>query len=140
MRKSEMLIEISKNLGAKGRIEVPERLWGYGRVAYDESKCIGCGKCEVNCSERVITFARSFDLAKVMKPEIKIDENSSKKERIISLIKELAVSEPKDRIPVPEFVEGYGNVEIDLEKCIGCGNCERHCTASALKVVKVLEV
>ncbi len=140
MRKSEMLLEISKNLGAKGSLTVPEKLWGYGQISYDESKCIGCGKCETNCSEEAITFERTLDLAKVMKGDIKIDENSSKKEKIISLIKMLAISEPKNPIPVPDLVEGYGTVVIDLEKCIGCGNCERHCTANALKVRQVLEV
>jgi NAD-dependent dihydropyrimidine dehydrogenase PreA subunit len=137
MRKSELLLEIAKNLGVKGRINIPEGLWGYGKIRYDESKCIGCSKCEENCSEGAITFERTFDLPKVFKRKY---EDGLKKNRILNLIKSLACKPPRSPISVPELVEGYGNLKIDEEKCIGCGNCERYCTGEALKVEKTLEI
>jgi len=138
MRKSELLLEIARGLGVKGKINVPDGLWGYGKITYDEAKCIGCGKCQENCSEEAITFERIFDLPKIFKA--KGNGSDLKKDRIISLIRSLAQKKPKNPIPVPELVEGYGNVKIEEDKCIGCGNCERYCTGNALKVKKVLEV
>ena len=137
MRKSELLLEMAKNIGVKGRIIIPDGLWGYGKIVYDEARCIGCGKCEKNCSEKAIAFERIFDLPKIFEKETK---DELKKNRILNLIKNLAIQTPKNPIFVPDLVEGYGSVKIDKERCIGCGNCERYCTGEALKVEKVLEV
>ncbi|MDI6785686.1 MAG: 4Fe-4S binding protein [bacterium] len=138
MRKSELLVEVAKNIGIKGTINVPDGLWGYGKIKYDEGKCIGCSKCEVNCSEGAISFERIFDLPKIYEAEK--SDGSLKKDRIVALIKSLTLKKPKNPINVPELVEGYGNVKIDLDKCIGCGNCQRYCTGKALKVEKILEI
>jgi NAD-dependent dihydropyrimidine dehydrogenase PreA subunit len=138
MKKSEMLLEIAKNLGLKESIRVEGDLWGYGKIKYDDQKCIGCGKCEENCTEEAIKFHKVFDLPNLLKREI--PQNNLKKNTILNLIKKLALKEPEREIPVPELVMGYGKVVIEEDKCIGCGNCERNCTGEALKVEKVLEV
>jgi NAD-dependent dihydropyrimidine dehydrogenase PreA subunit len=137
VRKSELLLEIAKNLGVKGRINIPEGLWGYGKISYDETKCIGCGKCEDNCSEEAIVFERIFDLPRLFKTK---SGEELKKNRILSLIRSLACKTPRNPIAVPELVEGYGRILIEKDKCIGCGNCQRYCTGEALKVEKTLEI
>ena len=137
-RKSQKIIELAKKLGAKGAVRVPERLWGYGKIEYSEEDCIGCGKCEDNCSEDAIRFERTFDLKKVFEKDV--STNESKKNRIMYLITTLAVKKPKNSVLVPELVHGYGTVIIDKDKCIGCGNCERNCSGNALHVKKVLNV
>ncbi len=140
--KSQNIVEIAKRLGASGEISVPARLWGYGEIRYDEEKCIGCGKCEGNCSKSAIKFIQEFDLKKIFEKdferEILQNRGESKKKRILNLIKDIAVKTPKDPVWVPELVEGYGRVVIDRDKCIGCGNCERNCSGDALHVEKIL--
>lgn len=138
MKKREIFKEIAANLGIKGEIEVPEGLWGYGKITYDEAKCIGCGLCEENCPEEATKFERVFDLKEVFAKEI--PANELKKNVILNLIKELALKEPENPIETPDLVFGYGKVIIDEEKCIGCGNCERYCSGQALKVKMKIEV
>ncbi|MBU0567752.1 4Fe-4S binding protein [bacterium] len=138
MKKQDIFREIAANLGIKGEITVPEGLWGYGQITYDEAKCIGCGLCEENCPEEATKFERVFDLVEVFKKEI--PPNELKKNVILNLIKELALKEPEKPIEIPDLVLGYGRVVIDKEKCIGCGNCERYCSGNALKVERLIEI
>jgi NAD-dependent dihydropyrimidine dehydrogenase PreA subunit len=138
MRKSDIFREIAKAIGVKGEIRVPDGLWGYGKISYQEERCIGCGLCQENCPEEAIEFKRVFDLPEVFRKDI--PGNDIKKNEIIRLIKWLSVKEPENPIPVPDLVFGFGKVVIDEEKCIGCGNCERYCSGEALKVMRTIKV
>lgn len=138
MRKSEMLLELAKNLGVKNNINISNDLWGYGKIRYNDEKCIGCGKCEENCSEEAIKFSKMFDLPSLLK--MQSSNNNLKKDVIVILIKKLSLKEPEKEIPVPDLVMGYGKVVIEKDKCGGCGNCQRNCPGEALQVEKVLEV
>lgn len=138
MKKIEVLREIAAALGVKGSIEVRGDLWGYGKVRYDEECCIGCGKCEEVCSEGAIKYERIFDLPKLFEKEI--EEDGTKKRRVLNLIKSLSLKKPQTPIEIPEFVTGYGKVLLEDEKCDGCGRCERHCSGGALKVEKVVRI
>lgn len=138
MRKSEILRELAKNLGVKNNINISSDLWGYGKIKYNEERCIGCGKCEENCNEKAIKFLKVFDLPSLFKRQS--SNNNLKKDVIISLIKKLSLKEPEKEISVPELVMGYGKVIIEEDKCGGCGNCQRSCPGEALQVEKVVEV
>jgi NAD-dependent dihydropyrimidine dehydrogenase PreA subunit len=135
VQKRDLLIEIATRLGVKDKVFVPEGLFGYGKVKYEEEECIGCKRCEEACREGAVKFQKIFDLPKIFK-----ESSGGKKGRILTLIRKLAQNTPSNPVAVPELVEGWGRVEIDFEKCIGCGNCERYCPQGAIKIENWIEV
>lgn len=46
----------------KNPVQVPELVPGYGRIVIDETKCIGCGNCERNCSGGVLHVKKRVDI------------------------------------------------------------------------------
>ncbi len=98
-------------------------------IRLDVSKCSGCRRCEVACSffheERV---SRRISRIKVVKIEDKwID---------VSVVcqqcqERYCIKCPESAITIGEM----GEILVDLERCTGCGACERQCPIGAIEMV-----
>lgn len=63
-----------------------------------------------------------------------------KRKKILQLIKEIAVKEPNNSIPVPEGLKGFGFIEWSAFKCSFCNKCVEICPEDALTSEKILDL
>lgn len=59
------------------------------------------------------------------------EETQAKRERLLDLIKKIAIKKPEKIIKVPEGLRGFGQVTALQSICIGCHKCEEVCKLEA---------
>ncbi|MHA1238318.1 MAG: ATP-binding protein [Candidatus Odinarchaeia archaeon] len=64
----------------------------------------------------------------------------NKRKKLIELIKELAIKEPKNSIPVPDKLKGFGSIKWTPSKCTFCNKCVEICPEDALASFKFLNL
>ena len=63
--------------------------------------------------------------------ESETEETQSKREKLVDLIKKIALKKPEKVIVVPEGLRGFGKVTALQSICIGCHKCEEVCQLDA---------
>ena len=63
--------------------------------------------------------------------ESETEEIQSKREKLVNLIKKIAIKKPEKVIAVPEGLRGFGKVTALQSICIGCHKCEEICQLDA---------
>jgi formate hydrogenlyase subunit 6/NADH:ubiquinone oxidoreductase subunit I len=66
---------------------------------------------------------------KTSKPEN--EEPQTKREKLVDLIRKIAIKKPEKVINVPEGLRGFGKVTALQSLCIGCHKCEEICKLDA---------
>ncbi|MCK5588121.1 MAG: 4Fe-4S dicluster domain-containing protein [Candidatus Lokiarchaeota archaeon] len=59
------------------------------------------------------------------------EETQTKREKLIDLIRKIAIKKPEKVIAVPEGLRGFGQVTALQSICIGCHKCEEVCKLGA---------
>jgi formate hydrogenlyase subunit 6/NADH:ubiquinone oxidoreductase subunit I len=59
------------------------------------------------------------------------EETQSKREKLVDLIRKIAIKKPEKVIAVPEGLRGFGKVTALQSICIGCHKCEEVCQLDA---------
>lgn len=67
-------------------------------------------------------------------------EELTKREYLISLIKDIALKEPENNIEVPEELQGFGTINIEEEKCVFCNGCTWVCEDDAMILENKLDL
>ena len=94
------------------------------RLVKDESKCIGCGKCEEVCSKAFFKEADA-SLSCVKVQEI---ENNAHKLTICTQCGECAKVCPIEALTI----DSKGIVRINKKDCVGCLMCVGFCPENAM--------
>ena len=63
--------------------------------------------------------------------ESETEETQSKREKLVDLIRKIAIKKPEKVIAVPEGLRGFGKVTALQSICIGCHKCEEVCQLDA---------
>jgi|GEM_PF-257402 len=97
-------------------------------IRLDVSKCSGCRRCEVACAffheERV---SRGMSRIKV----VKIEDKGIDVAVVCQQCQErYCMKCPESAIAVGEM----GQILVDLERCTGCGACEKQCPIGAIEM------
>ena len=104
----------------------PEYMVGFGDIEWDINKCLACASCAVN-------LINEWDLPAIFKmSDDQIKDLPENREKLIHLIKKLAVREPTKPIKLPENTLGFGTIKYNPLICIACRKCEECCPNSAL--------
>ena len=67
-------------------------------------------------------------------------DEMKKRDFLIELIKEIAVKIPDEKIEVPEDLQGFGTIELEMDKCVSCGACTRVCEDCAMLLEKKFDL
>jgi coenzyme F420-reducing hydrogenase delta subunit/NAD-dependent dihydropyrimidine dehydrogenase PreA subunit len=66
--------------------------------------------------------------------------DTSKREFLYNMLKNLAQTIPEKPVPVPEGLEEFGRIECDIRKCIGCKKCGEVCPEEAIDFVREFDL
>jgi coenzyme F420-reducing hydrogenase delta subunit/ferredoxin len=70
----------------------------------------------------------------------KMDPESTKREYLYDMLRNIALKIPEKPIPVPEGLEEFGKISIDLTKCIGCKKCDEVCPEKAIETISIFDL
>ena len=103
-------------------------LLGFGTVEWEQSKCLGCKSCEIDCPEDAIELKPVIDVQEFFE----FSEESMKnlpvnKALFYRTVRNLATKKPVERIRLTNEAPGFGTIEVDLWLCVGCRTCVRRC-------------
>ncbi len=132
LKNIEMLFECIKKIARKKPDEIRLRytFYNFGKVNYNEDKCIACLTCYENCPVGAYEVVRKFSLKHVK--EANIESLYWKRGIIYQLIREISQKELEGEVEVPEGLPGYGSVRHDENICISCKKCVDLCPTGAL--------
>lgn len=63
-------------------------------------------------------------------------ETKTKRQYMIEIINRIKVSEPQEKVTVPEELKGFGTIIHDNEKCVSCGACTLECEDDAIHLLR----
>ncbi len=103
-------------------------LLGFGTIEWEQSKCLGCKSCEIDCPEDAIELKPVIDVQEFFE----LSEESMKnlpvnKALFYQTVRSLATKKPVERIRLANEAPGFGTIEVDLWLCVGCRTCVRRC-------------
>ncbi len=106
-------------------------LLGFGTIEWEQSKCLGCKSCEIDCPENAIELKPVIDVQEFFE----FSEESMKnlpvnKALFYQTVRSLATKKPVERIRLANEAPGFGTIEVDLWLCVGCRTCVRRCPGS----------
>ncbi len=141
--KREKLVDLIKKIAIKKPekiITVPEGLRGFGQVTALQSICIGCHKCEEVCKLDAPLIENKFDLPSLFEDEIPKDLKSENRRLLIDFIKKIAVKKPVKAILLPSPLRGFGELCVEIKKCITCGDCEETCPEKVIEIKPIFDL
>ena len=134
--KREKIIEIinqlrNKDLANIRSIKVPEGLKGFGRIKLIEENCIACAACARICPADAIIIKKRFELKEILKRWE--NSNASNRKKLAELLNSLKQTEKPNGFNISPHLIGFGEVEIQPDKCTFCLDCVQVCGFEALK-------
>jgi ferredoxin len=103
-------------------------LLGFGTIEWDQSKCLGCKSCELECPENAIELKQRIELPKFFEiSEEALSQLPSSRSLLYKTVQNLATAKPSKDIILEKDAPGFGSVEVDLWLCVACRTCVRRC-------------
>jgi len=103
-------------------------LLGFGTIEWEQSKCLGCKSCEIDCPEDAIELKPVIDVQEFFElSEESINNLPVNKALFYQAVRSLATKKPVERIKLANEAPGFGTIEVDLWLCVGCRTCVRRC-------------
>ncbi len=103
-------------------------LLGFGTVNWDQSKCLGCKSCEIDCPEDAIELKPRIELPKLFElSDEALSKLPSNRSLFYQTVQNLATAKPSKDIQLEKESPGFGSVEVDLWLCVACRTCVRRC-------------
>ena len=120
-----------KDLNEIKSIKVPEGLKGFGNIKLVEENCIACAACARICPADAIVIKKRFNLESIMKRWKK--SNAPNRKKLSILLETLKQTENINGFNISPTLIGFGEVEIQPDKCTFCLDCIHVCGFEALK-------
>jgi ferredoxin len=103
-------------------------LLGFGTIEWDQSKCLGCKSCELECPENAIELKQRIQIPKFFEiSEEALSQLPSSRSLFYRTVQNLATAKPSKDIILEKDAPGFGSVEVDLWLCVACRTCVRRC-------------
>jgi len=103
-------------------------LLGFGTIEWEQSKCLGCKSCEIECPENAIELKPRIDIPKFFEiSEAALSQLPSSRSLFYRTVQNLATIKPSKNISLEKEAPGFGSVEVDLWLCVACRTCVRRC-------------
>ncbi len=103
-------------------------LLGFGTIEWEQSKCLGCKSCEIDCPEDAIELKPVIDVQEFFELSEEAMKNLPvNKALFYQTVRNLATKKPVERIRLANEAPGFGTIEVDLWLCVGCRTCVRRC-------------
>ncbi len=141
LSKREDFIKKLRSIAVKtptGILEVPQKVEGFGTIAYKPSTCSACKKCIEVCEVDALDLEMTLNLPEYLQAQIPEDGFRSKnRQSLISLLHELKQNGNVQAISVPMGLPGYGSITWQIDRCIACNKCVEICPEDCLSLEKV---
>jgi len=103
-------------------------LLGFGTIEWDQSKCLGCKSCELECPENAIELKPRIEIPKFFEiSDESLSQLPSSRSLFYKTVQNLATVKPSKDITLEKEAPGFGSVEVDLWLCVACRTCVRRC-------------
>jgi len=103
-------------------------LLGFGTIEWDQSKCLGCKSCELECPEDAIELKPRIEIPKFFDiSDEALSQLPSSRSLFYKTVQNLATVKPSKDIILENEAPGFGSVEVDLWLCVACRTCVRRC-------------
>jgi len=103
-------------------------LLGFGTIEWEQSKCLGCKSCEIECPENAIELKPRIEIPKFFEiSEKALAQLPSSRSLFYKTVQNLATVKPSMDISLEKEAPGFGSVEVDLWLCVACRTCVRRC-------------
>ncbi len=103
-------------------------LLGFGTIEWDQSKCLGCKSCELECPEDAIELKPRIEIPKFFEiSDEALSQLPSSRSLFYKTVQNLAKVKPSKDIVLENEAPGFGSVEVDLWLCVACRTCVRRC-------------
>ncbi|MGD9395223.1 MAG: 4Fe-4S dicluster domain-containing protein [Candidatus Thorarchaeota archaeon] len=103
-------------------------LLGFGTIEWDQSKCLGCKSCELECPENAIELKQRIEIPKFFEiSDEALSQLPSSRSLFYKTVQALATVKPSKDIVLEKEAPGFGSVEVDLWLCVACRTCVRRC-------------
>jgi ferredoxin len=103
-------------------------LLGFGTIEWDQSKCLGCKSCELECPEDAIELKPRIEIPKFFDiSDEALSQLPSSRSLFYKTVQNLAKVKPSKDIILEGEAPGFGTVEVDLWLCVACRTCVRRC-------------
>jgi ferredoxin/predicted translin family RNA/ssDNA-binding protein len=103
-------------------------LLGFGTIEWDQSKCLGCKSCELECPENAIELKQRIEMPKLFEiSDEALSQLPSSRSLFYKTVQNLATAKPSKDIILEKDAPGFGSVEVDLWLCVACRTCVRRC-------------
>jgi len=103
-------------------------LLGFGTIEWDQSKCLGCKSCEIECPENAIELRPRIEIPKFFEiSDESLSQLPSSRSLFYKTVQALATVKPSKDIILEKAAPGFGSVEVDLWLCVACRTCVRRC-------------
>ena len=131
------LLNLLKNLQLIDPIEndsipIEEGLEGFGTIYCKSGLCTACGKCVNICPTAALQCVKMYDLNSIGILKIPKDQRPTLRVQLAQLIQRLQKEPPKNEIPVPTGLEGYGHMIYHPHRCVACKDCIEACPEKIL--------
>ncbi len=118
-------------------IEVPDKVEGFGMIAYEPQTCSACKKCIEVCEVDALEIELTLNLPEYLTATVPEDGFRSKnREALVSLLQDLHQNGDVQAISVPSGLPGYGSISWMQETCIACNKCVEICPEKCLTLQK----
>lgn len=103
-------------------------LLGFGTIEWEQSKCLGCKSCEIDCPENAIELKPRIEIPKFFEiSDEALSQLPSSRSLFYKTVQNLATVKPSKDISLEKEAPGFGTVEVDLWLCVACRTCVRRC-------------
>jgi ferredoxin len=103
-------------------------LLGFGTIEWEQSKCLGCKSCEIECPEDAIELKPRIEIPKFFEiSDEALSQLPSSRSLFYKTVQNLATIKPSKDISLEKEAPGFGSVEVDLWLCVACRTCVRRC-------------
>ncbi len=103
-------------------------LLGFGTIEWEQSKCLGCKSCEIDCPEDAIELKPRIEIPKFFEiSDEALSQLPSSRSLLYKTVQNLAKVKPSKDITLENEAPGFGSVEVDLWLCVACRTCVRRC-------------